>query len=301
MSDLFASLVDRALDRAPVIQRRQPTLFEPIAPTSLGEQSQPETRSPLEEKETVVESRPSLDEQKHFVNNSSRLPQPSLGEEAELQQPVAARPVRRRQNIPAPTNDRETDQLEPVTTASRKHAVKTADSDEPRRESRSPIVATNEITNTPAARIETIVERRVEREIIREFSADQPAIKEVPTLDQPNSQQPKSARENDGAQTKQPLTTEVKQLTTPKEAAPVKPLIQQKPPPPRDPRPLSRAVARAQSRQLPSQPAPPVIHVTIGRVEVRATPPATNKSRASQPVGPRMSLEDYLRSQGNGN
>jgi hypothetical protein len=301
MSDLFASLVDRALDRAPVLQRRQPTLFEPVAPTSLGEQSRPENRSLLEEKEAVVESRPSLDEQKHFVNSSARLPQPSLREETESEQPVAARPVRRRHNIPPPTDDRETDLLEFATTTSRKDAVKTIDSEEFRRESKSPIVAANAITNTPAPLIETIVERRVEREIVRELSANQPAIKEVHILDQPNGQQPKPERENDGAQTKQPLPVEVKQLISAKEAAPVKPLIQQKPPPPRDPPPLSRAAARAQSRQSPRQPTPPVIHVTIGRVEVRATPPATNKSRPPQPVGPRMSLEDYLRSRGNGN
>ena len=42
-------------------------------------------------------------------------------------------------------------------------------------------------------------------------------------------------------------------------------------------------------------PAPPTIHVTIGRIEVRATqPPAP--VRRSAPTASTMSLEDYLRS-----
>jgi hypothetical protein len=45
----------------------------------------------------------------------------------------------------------------------------------------------------------------------------------------------------------------------------------------------------------PQPSAPPTIHVTIGRIEVRATPPPTTAKRASQPA-PKMSLEEYLRS-----
>jgi hypothetical protein len=44
--------------------------------------------------------------------------------------------------------------------------------------------------------------------------------------------------------------------------------------------------------------APPAVHVTIGRIEVRATPaapPATPRPQAQAPVPAPMSLEEHLR------
>jgi hypothetical protein len=49
----------------------------------------------------------------------------------------------------------------------------------------------------------------------------------------------------------------------------------------------------------PEPPAPPVIHVTIGRVEVRATPTPAAPRRAAHPTST-LSLEDYLRSRNGG-
>jgi phage tail sheath protein FI len=40
---------------------------------------------------------------------------------------------------------------------------------------------------------------------------------------------------------------------------------------------------------------PPVIHVTIGRVDVRAILPAPQTRRTSPQPAPRLSLEDYLK------
>jgi hypothetical protein len=43
-------------------------------------------------------------------------------------------------------------------------------------------------------------------------------------------------------------------------------------------------------------PAPaPTIHVTIGRIEIRATPAAPAPARPAAPRPPGMSLDDYLR------
>jgi len=47
------------------------------------------------------------------------------------------------------------------------------------------------------------------------------------------------------------------------------------------------------SREVPQVPAPSV-HITIGRVEVRAVPPATPNRRASAPA-PKLSLDEYLK------
>jgi hypothetical protein len=58
----------------------------------------------------------------------------------------------------------------------------------------------------------------------------------------------------------------------------------------------------ARSPQVPftrRQPSEPTIHVTIGRVEVRAvSAPPTLSGRASRPSAPKLSLDDYLKSRG---
>jgi hypothetical protein len=55
--------------------------------------------------------------------------------------------------------------------------------------------------------------------------------------------------------------------------------------------PRSNAIAPP----LPTQP-PPTIQVTIGRIEVRATPPPTTPKR-QRPAPPKMNLNEYLRQQ----
>ncbi|MBE9180873.1 hypothetical protein IQ268_20140 [Oculatella sp. LEGE 06141] len=52
------------------------------------------------------------------------------------------------------------------------------------------------------------------------------------------------------------------------------------------------------SSSLPS--SPPTIHVTIGRIEVRATPPAGSPVAPSRPKLPVMSLDEYLRQRSGG-
>lgn len=302
MTDLLASLVDRALERTPVLQRRQPTLFEPVAGAAFGKQSQSENEASLEEQETVIESRPDSEGQKYFVNNASQVTPLLVPHRDPESQRLETRPADRRlvPHSPQPQND--DIRPEPVFTASVKEQSKTISPEEPPgRESKPPTFAKpEEITVAPPRLIETIVERRVEREIIKEHSADKPAIKEAHTIVQPDSK-PTPSSDDDRAQRKPPLKAEVNQLTSPKEQTAIKPLIQKKPVARRDPTPIVRAVSRAESKQPLKQPTPPMINVTIGRVEVRATPPAAIKSRGVQPAGPKMSLEDYLRSRGEGN
>src|SRR5215213_337162 len=297
MNDLLTSLVDRALDRAPVLQRRQPTLFEPIAEASFSEQSQSANMSPLEEREIVVESRPSLQKQRLSINNPSPSPQPSLTRE-EQSQPVETRPIRPRRvdDNPPPQNDRDNAVFEAVSNVSRNQAINTIRLEEPRPESK-PLVVTKpeEITIAPRRLIETIVERRVEREVVKEHATDQPALNEVHAFTQPINQ-PKPSADDDGRHPKPALKAEVKPPAPPKERTTIKPLIQQNPVSRRDTPAFIRAAARAESRRSLKQETPPVVHVTIGRVEVRATPAAVGKSRVAPTAGPKMSLEDYLRS-----
>jgi hypothetical protein len=98
-----------------------------------------------------------------------------------------------------------------------------------------------------------------------------------------------------------PLKTRVQPVSPPIEEASSKPLTQKKPATRRQ---TASSVIRAPTRfgstpALPP-PAPPTIHVTIGRVEVRATPQATVRQPVPRPGGPRMSLDDYLQSRGEG-
>ena len=63
--------------------------------------------------------------------------------------------------------------------------------------------------------------------------------------------------------------------------------------------PRETAIQDSRSDLTPPAAPPPTIHVTIGRIEVRATPPAAppRKTTAQPPV---MSLEDYMRQRAEG-
>jgi hypothetical protein len=61
------------------------------------------------------------------------------------------------------------------------------------------------------------------------------------------------------------------------------------------PAPIARpAVDRGTRPNGPAAVSPPPIHVTIGRIEVRATTPAADRPIRRAPPQPRLSLEDYL-------
>jgi len=58
----------------------------------------------------------------------------------------------------------------------------------------------------------------------------------------------------------------------------------------------SRSVAPGEAGRSSAGPSPPIIQVTIGRIEVRATAPAAPSvpQRRRRPVPAAMSLDDYL-------
>jgi hypothetical protein len=64
--------------------------------------------------------------------------------------------------------------------------------------------------------------------------------------------------------------------------------------------PLKPAATPAVSLLQPSPKEPPAIHVTIGRVEVRAMMPAAQVKPPPERSAPKMSLDDYLRSRNGG-
>jgi hypothetical protein len=64
-------------------------------------------------------------------------------------------------------------------------------------------------------------------------------------------------------------------------------------------KPLQEAVgSQSSDRRIDAAPSVPTIHISIGRIEVRAVSPPTPTRPRSAPVAPRLSLEDYLKSRG---
>jgi hypothetical protein len=62
----------------------------------------------------------------------------------------------------------------------------------------------------------------------------------------------------------------------------------------------ARAAARTRLVRTGPQ-APPTVHVTIGRLEVRASsPPAAPRPRAVAPQAPKLGLDEYLRARSGG-
>jgi hypothetical protein len=67
------------------------------------------------------------------------------------------------------------------------------------------------------------------------------------------------------------------------------------------PAPPAPAPPSAAIQPAPALPEPaPIIQVTIGRIEVRATPPSAQPARAARAGGPAMSLDEYLRTRNGG-
>ena len=67
--------------------------------------------------------------------------------------------------------------------------------------------------------------------------------------------------------------------------------------------PPGPSVSRRESRATASMPhpvPPTTVHVSIGRIEIRATPTAAKPARSQAPAGPRLSLDDYLRTRNGG-
>ena len=298
MTDFFTSLVDRALDRTPVLERRQPAFFEPLTETAsaFGAKAFVGNVSSLQESDVVLESAPVS--YAPVIKNVSRPPQFTSPREEPQTEIAETRPSRRRvHDLPRQQNDPNEAQSATTPLAT----LKETPVEQPRQEV-TPTVITKpqEITVAPLRTIETIVERRVECDIVTEHETEEPAIKEVQTFARPTPQLKTAEVLDRAAEQKHSSKAEIKSPRPQKEQTTIKP-TEKKSVARQDAMPNVRTFPRFESRQPQKLPAsPPSIHVTIGRVEVRATPAATGKSRVAHAVGPKLSLEDYLRSRGEG-
>ena len=352
-ADFLTSLVNRALGRAPVLQRRRPAVFEsprtimPIdrklhEPTleeeSLTQDSPAETSGRLPAIDSGAIAPPAKPE--FFHRRKTKPSQPARSgapmlTETELEQEI--RSDRGSQSLPA--DDRLTFR------ASGENPAPSA----PRAESAS-------AQNVPAAPLlvsETIIERQIEIHAPDSTWKHQPAEPDGPTPghrlspaspiaavvahsmnqerdDEETSRSPTNHKpelrmpaESIRPVLKEPVAivtpqtsitrlvsavTQLQPIAEKKPAAPaqkiepritleprlekpetVRPIISQR---------ITATVAAPATLRANAQ-VEPTIHVTIGRVEVRATLPAS-QARVARPAAPKLSLDDYLKSRGGG-
>lgn len=302
MSDLLASLLDRALNRAPVLQRRQPTLFESLPDTAFMEGPQFTSSASLQEENNFVEREmlapPRSESQPrstHFQTTPS-VRQETQPRDAEIRPADSRRPV----NVPTAFGaERETDHREPLQARTAESSVKPivreelSSSPPPPLENQQP----EKVSVAPARMIETIIEKRVERETVA-APVSEKIVREQPEIEVVQSRKAQKSLHEADDETKQPPKVKPKALSPGNEEPTVKLPTRRIFSQPPNVSPVITAKSKTDSARAINQSTTPTIQVTIGRVEVRATPSAIARTSDARPAGPRLRLEDYLRSRG---
>jgi hypothetical protein len=281
MSDFLTSLAARSLGAAPTLAPRRASRFEGSAPaaaeagTAWGEAPAAEIASPRAAASPAAPASPS----------AGRLPSPSSAGEMAIASaspsPVhSAEPVRgemagpREETtsvhaipspkpapvlVPQPPHRREKVGAAPVM------GIAPVGEDAPRFASPSPEVRSGEVAPASVIRVETpIVEPVRETRIVERERETVREVAEVRAADESPRSMPV-------------IVPRIERVIASPAASP----------PPRQP---SMAAADSEVE------AAPVIHVSIGRIEVRAAQPAPQPRTAPAPAGPpRTSLGDYLR------
>lgn len=288
--NLFASLVDRALGRAPVLQRRRPTLFEPVR------------NAVLTMRDNTIDS---LREEQSYAEAESPAPR-------EMTQVLKADPDDSRANS-KPASSNATSTITPratdITLVEEQPAFKPADrdaneSDDGRRnlpihEQTLTQDAPQQLSQTPATpslapSLETIVETKPEAQVSLQRPGDENPFDEIDLVaDAPNDVQ--SAIVNNIVVLRSIAQRQPSEQID--ESRLLKPVKQRRP----TRQQMQRSAhARSQSeREQMEAPTLPTINVTIGRVEVRASGPA-KRADAARPAALKLSLDEYLRGRSRG-
>jgi len=299
MTDFLSGLLDRALERVPVLQRRQPSVFEPTPDT-------PGLRSiPLGELAPGAEEATASDLEAAAFREGPvfRAPAPTTGHTMParsilplLEDKAVAAFLPPRPLVPSERQEgREAPQVAPPALP-------------PRREQTAQVVV-------PAVSLRAVETRVVETrtvETLMEKAVEQPQPAVHSVRQQMQSSALPGVTSSLGAPPTRSLATPIVKLEQPIATRGHRDAAQKSDIGPKPARslvlpalvPLTRLVRAAS----PPQPATvretaspsPTIQVTIGRIEIRATPAAA-PVRTARPVTPKLSLEDYLRSRGGGN
>ena len=270
MSAFLTGLLDRALDRAPVLERRRPSRFEP---RRHGARDSLESPALLEEDTGEEES-----DSQAYAPTQHQHSEPAEFSAARHSATTREFP---KQDLPAHVQ-RETGpqtRAEPV-------AVRV-----------ERIVE----SNGGAARL---VERIVEREIAEPRALSTPARLPAETREVRSHQEPSGSLpgvERKARNTAQNNPPPPAPLNASKDGrAPFEParvmLVPATVQP--APRPAKATAAPRAPGQNAGRSHEPTVHVTIGRVEIRATSSPTAENRAPRRSGPKLSLDDYLKARG---
>ncbi|HEX5883373.1 MAG TPA: hypothetical protein VFY67_02395 [Pyrinomonadaceae bacterium] len=288
--NLFASLVDRALGRAPVLQRRRPGLFEPAGNVVLPTRNN--TMDLLREEQSFAEAKSSAGQETttkvtNSPEDSRAKSQPASSNTASTVTPRATDITLVEEQPAFKPRDREAGERDdgrrtlPI-------REQTLMQDAPQQLSQKP-------APSPAPSIETIVETKPEPKANLQAPADENPFDEVDLVADAPEQAQSSVVNNIVV-----LRTIAQKQNSDQidEARLLKPVTQR--------RPTRQQMQRSAHARLQSEhpqletPAQPTINVTIGRVEVRASTPA-KRADAARPSAPKLSLEEYLRGRSKGN
>ncbi len=287
MINLLANLVNRTLDRTPVLKRRQPTLFEPV-----------KDAAPLTARHDDVSERMSEDE--FFAKPDAAIDQNPRTDitnaQTQVVSPAQQRPHTASQT-PGPlevTSSEGKTQLVPPRINSIS-SITDFQEDSVVREKSLPHGETDRHHLNHAAApvyeptIETIVERKFEREVVFQDDRHQPHLEETNLVEQLPDNSPQSNANHVRGRRQEARRTSSIKVDSP---ALNKPAAQRRATE-QEMRRGERARLQSESAEGGHQPTP-TINVTIGRVEVRATA-APKRVESARPAGPKLSLEDYLR------
>jgi hypothetical protein len=278
--NLFASLVDRAFGRAPVLQRRRPTAFEPAK------------NAVLATRENTFDS---LREEQSFAEVETPAPREvsKVGDNRTDESRVKSPPESSNATVIPQATDITIVEEQPAFKAS---APKTNEKagDLPIREQSLTQDTRQELpkpspTSSLAPSLETIVETNPETQVVLQKPGEEKPFDEIDLVADAPQDVPASIVNNIVVLRSIAQKQTADQI---EETRLLKPVTQRR---------HTRQQMQRSTRER-AQPAaehldaamPPTINVTIGRVEVRASAPA-KRAESTRQTGPKLSLEEYLR------
>lgn len=296
VSDFLSHLLERATGEAPVLEYRRASLFEPVTKTMHFDELEPH----LEFVETQTE-RPGARNKRSSAPAESELnerstPKGRVAPTAQSTVQEEKAPATQNALVAHPKPAPEPGERLLSTIVDRAKPSSSEKVTAPARETQQTIV--KEVT-VP----ERVVETRLDREIIlvagRE-NRERPVIEKArpPEVVQPSVQliKPKvSPAKTDTAISKPKINTQSESSALPARRSSIKPAEIPRP----FSAPLVNPARRSAKTQAPLPPPAPTVQVTIGRVEVRATPAPPVKHQATR-VAPKLTLDEYLRSRSGG-
>lgn len=306
--DFFAALLDRSQDQASVLQRRQPSRFEPLAwqtapvmdideaihqgtesPPSVAQApSSPAAPVPFEEPETPRGRETGASEAAGRMVPGSpppsvREPDAGHGELNYLEDEIAglSQSIRRLERLPGEASVAESPAPgEPLLRLEKETIIV---------ERPVPDPPTHPGAVLPPSGFAAALSSEVQRYASPKGTAREEVRREA--------RQPAEVERH---MAPQPAVRKASHTDGPAPGAAIVPRLAVQPAPGMPSVPsASRRENRAQA-SAPVQAPPTTVHVSIGRIEIRATPAAAKPARSQAAVGPRLSLDDYLKTRNGG-